>query len=165
MNEFRLENFDELADVFARAPKTVAKFLGSSMEQAVSLLHYRVSDKTPIGVGNAGHLATSIQTDVTTLTDSVIGAVGTNKPYGEAVELGTKPHMPPIQPLFDWCQVVLGLDEDKAQQVAFLIAMKIKHKGTEGKFMFRDSFEESEQQIEAMFNQARAKILESMSNV
>lgn len=68
--------------------------------------------------------------------NDILGTVSTSMIYAEAVELGSKPHFPPIQPLIDWARAKFGLDEDEAKGAAFGVARTIARKGTEGKRMF-----------------------------
>jgi hypothetical protein len=57
------------------------------------------------------------------------------------VELGTRPHFPPVDALMDWVKVKLGISSPtEARRVAFLVARKIAARGTQGAFMFRDAF-------------------------
>ena len=67
------------------------------------------------------------------------------------MELGTKPHFPPVQPLADWAAYKLGVAPDRDHQVGFLIARKISRKGTKGAFMFRQAFEAGERTVNRVF--------------
>lgn len=55
---------------------------------------------------------------------------GTGFFYGEAVREGTVPHFPPSSALIPWVMSKLGLAEEAAKSVAFLIARKISKSGT-----------------------------------
>ncbi|MFP3386732.1 hypothetical protein, partial [Tritonibacter sp. SIMBA_163] len=67
--------------------------------------------------------------------DGVIGIVGTAALHAVPVEMGSKPHFPPIQPLEDWAHHKLDLPAEEARGAAFAIARKIAAKGTEGAHM------------------------------
>ena len=83
------------------------------------------------GLSGGAGLVGSVFTDEQLLSDNVIGMVGSPLPYAEYVELGTKPHFPPIAPIEDWVQAKLNItDEDEKRDVAFLIARKISRVGT-----------------------------------
>lgn len=66
-------------------------------------------------------LRDSINYDVEERGDVIVGTVGTNVEYAEAVEFGSEPHFPPIASLKGWANRVLG-DEDAAYPVAKAIA-------------------------------------------
>lgn len=156
-------NFEQLAALYAQAPELVQREMQTAMNASLAKVHYEVAERTPVGVGFGGHLAGTLSTEITQLDANTIGMVGTNKPYAEAVELGTKPHMPPIAPLVDWAEAVLGLEYGDALAAAWGIAIMIKRFGTEGKFMFRDGFDASETFIRAQFKEAVAQIKQGLS--
>jgi len=70
----------------------------------------------------------------TTLIDR--GAiVSFDAPHAAFIEYGTRPHMPPLQPLMDWAiRKGLADTEEEAKAVAWKIAQKIKREGTTPKF-------------------------------
>lgn len=51
-------------------------------------------------------------------------------PYGAAVRGGTRPHFPPVDALIPWVRKKLGVPENRARSVAYLIARKISRVGT-----------------------------------
>lgn len=59
-------------------------------------------------------------------------------PYAAAVEYGTRPHRPPIEPLAEWAmRKGIASTESEARGIAFAIASKIAKEGTKPTFFFR----------------------------
>lgn len=136
------------------SPELFARTFEPAVWQASLLAQREIVERTPRGVTTA--LANSIQArDPEILADGVIGAVGTSLDYAEPVELGSRPHFPPIEPLQLWVQAKLGIsDPDESERVAYAIAWKIKARGTEGAFMFRDGLAAVEDQVRAIYSRA-----------
>ncbi|HPE81000.1 MAG TPA: hypothetical protein PKZ35_13465 [Gammaproteobacteria bacterium] len=95
----------------------------------------------------------------------VLGVVGTSAPHAVPVELGTRPHFPPLAPLVDWVRAKLDItDPQQAVSVAMSIQRKIGAHGTKGKMMFHRAFADLSPQIEGMYERAHRSILEHLSN-
>ncbi|TVU83790.1 hypothetical protein FQP85_08420 [Pseudoalteromonas neustonica] len=156
------QGFDALTELWQHSPAIVQNELSSAMNEAVAYAQHQIVSRTPTGAGEGGHLAASINSEVMINPSVQIGYVGTSKLYAEAVELGTKPHMPPIEPLVNWVEAVLNLEGLEAEKVATLIALKIKSRGTEGQFMFKEGLEASEPYIQERFNQAMKTLLNTL---
>lgn len=57
--------------------------------------------------------------------------VAIEAPHADAVEHGSRPHWPPIQPLIDWALVKgLANTEAEAKSIGFLVARAISRRGT-----------------------------------
>jgi len=164
--DIALSGFDELATLWQQAPELVQREMVAAAEESAMLLQREVVERTPQGAGAGSGLSGSILAQpVTFFEGDVISLVGTSLNYAVPVELGTKPHFPPLQPLVEWVQVVLGLDGEEAEAVALAIARKISHHGTEGKFMFRDGFNASEPYIKNRFRQALVQIKQELTAI
>lgn len=160
--ELAVKGFDELVDLWSQAPDLVQREMTSAAWSSSLRIECEVRERTPKGAN--GFLAMSIAAlEPVVIPGGVMGMVGTSLSYAEPVELGTKPHMPPIQPLIEWVEVVLGLEGEAAEQAAQSIAWKIAKKGTEGKFMFRDGFAASEDYIKRKFRQALSNIRNNLA--
>ncbi|MHC8492791.1 hypothetical protein ACTU44_08760 [Thalassospira sp. SM2505] len=152
-----------LADAFDKSPKIVTEELTAATWQASLLLEREVKENTPTGVGGGGGLKGSISArEPEVLSDNVIGMVGTPLDYAVPVELGTRPHFPPVQPLADWAEHKLGLSPAEAQGAAFAIARKISRTGTKGAHMFERAFEDNDLQVQRIFDRARVRIADRM---
>jgi len=151
-----LQGWEQLERAFRQAPDVVREELTAFAHGATQLLRSEVVDRTPAAMGT---LRASISAQVDRLADGVLGVVGTPSPYAVPVELGTRPHFPPVQALEDWVRQKLGLSGKEAHSAAFLIARKISKKGTKGHFMFRDAYQANAGEIQQQFDAAAARIV------
>lgn len=136
---------------WADAPALVARLLAARLLEAGLLYQREVVERTPAGVGAGGGLRGSIQTG-TPRRDTGDGlrltvTVGTPLAYAVPVELGSKPHMPPVAPLTLWVAQVLGIAGERGAGVARAIAWKIRRRGTTGHRMFEGALAATDGQI------------------
>lgn len=155
----------ELAALWQQAPELFAEEMARAATEATLLLEREVKERTPVGVGGGGGLRGSIAARPPQIrSDAVIGVVGTPLTYAQPVELGTRPHWAPIQPLIDWVRQVLDIqDTEQAEQVARRVQFKIAARGTKGQHMFRDGFAAVEPQVRAMFEAAQLRIRDRLA--
>ena len=154
----------DLAKAFAQAPEVVIEEFSRAMTEATLLLEREVKEETPVGIGGGGGLKGSIAARTPqALADNVIGLVGTPLSYAVPVEFGTRPHMPPVQPLADWAEYKLGVAPDQARSIGWRIARKIAAQGTEGAHMFGRAVADNEGQVQAIFARARERIAERIA--
>lgn len=154
----RLEGWERLERTMQTAPTVVEAELKAFTAAALMYLEGEVKDRTPQGAH--GHLAQSITSEARGgLADGVLGVVGSPLPYAIPVELGTKPHMPPILPLVDWVTQKLGKGGSEAESIARRIAWKIKHHGTKGAFMFQGAFDAGQDEVKRQFLATMERIL------
>jgi hypothetical protein len=151
----------DLQSAWAVAPAIVREELEAAMIESDLLIEREVKERTPVGAsaGGAGGLKGSIFSQESVGADNVIGVVGTALNYATPVELGTRPHFPPVDALIDWVMVKLQVTEQEARGVAFMIARKIAARGTEGAHMFEQGFAAVEQQVYEIFGRARDRIV------
>ncbi len=151
------------AGYLRQAPDITRQEMTVSVQEILLLLEREIKDATPVGVGGAAGLRGSITHALmgTAFTGGlgVAGKVFTPAPHGLPVELGTKPHWPPIEPLVDWVHHKLGVPVAEARGVAFLVARKISRKGTEGAHMFEKTFTAQASQIAALLSAAVDRII------
>lgn len=126
--------FKGVQTLWSRFPEVMRDSLLPVITEIDLLMQGELQQQLPRGAGGiagGAGLVGSIFTEEQALADNVIGMVASPLPYAEYVELGTKPHFPPIEPLVDWVMAKLGItDETEAHSVAFLIARKIARVGT-----------------------------------
>ncbi|MBF0165188.1 MAG: HK97 gp10 family phage protein [Magnetococcales bacterium] len=164
---FTLET-DRLAWLTSRladAPEVVIREVRLAVLEAEMLLVREAADRTPTATGllrasiapampevlEGGTVAGAVVTDKEHRGGIVIG-VGAPLSYAVPVELGTRPHLPPLQPLIDWVQLKLGIrNPEEQEQVARKIRWKIRHRGTAGAHMFRQALEATMPQIREIF--------------
>lgn len=154
----KLEGWERLERAMQTAPAVVDAELKAFTLGALMYLEGEVKDRTPQGAH--GHLAQSITSEARGgLADGVLGVVGSPLAYAVPVELGTRPHMPPILPLIDWVTHKLGKANSEAESIARRIAWKIKHHGTKGAFMFKGAFDAGQDEVRRQFVATMNRIL------
>jgi hypothetical protein len=157
------QELEALTAAMARNPLVVREELLAAVTEADLLLAREVSERAPVGAGGAAGLKGSIFSVEEVSESGVIGLVGTPVQYAAPVELGTRPHFPPVEPLVDWVRVKLGIVEEReARGVAFLVARKISRKGTKAQRPFGLTFEAQEAQVGEIFERATARIAERL---
>ena len=147
-----------LADAWARTPGIVAEEMARAVEEGTQRTLREVQERTPVGATSM--LRESIAARPVAVTgDAVTGAVSTSVRHAVPVEIGTKPHRPPVEPLADWAKARLGLSDREARRAAWAIAARIAARGTEGAFMFRGGLDAAKPHIERLFNMAARRAL------
>ena len=142
------------------APEFTQKVLKATMTEAVLLVESEVKENIPRVTGLS---ANSITSDVISSPAGVLGVVGSSQASVVALELGTRPHMPPSEALEPWVKAVLGIREPKEiKSVAFLVARKISRVGTEPKRPFAKAAAKTQGQILAMFEHAAQQVVDHL---
>lgn len=91
---------------------------------------------TPV---DTGRLRASITPEVTVHGTEVLGIVGSNVVYAPYVELGTRPHYPPLEALEVWAE--------RHHTTAFLVARAIGRRGTKAIRFLQNAFETNKERI------------------
>ena len=138
-------NIKSLEALIARFPEASLFARRSRISEASLLLQRKIMLISPEGAGPI-HLRDTIFSAVS-IGEPVRGFVGTPAIYGEAVEMGTKPHFPPVAPILFWVEKKLGLSGKEAVSVAHAIVRKISKKGTYGKYMFKYGLERNRAKV------------------
>ena len=133
----------------------------AKITEALMLLEREVKINTPYGAGPI-HLRDTIHSKVNVAGRKVVGLLGTPAQYGEPVELGTKPHFPPVEPLKFWVEKKLGYSGEEAESVAFLIARAISRRGTKGAKMFKRAISDKEAAVERILQEIPAEIIKQV---
>jgi hypothetical protein len=144
------------------AGQVVREELARAMNASVLHLKGQIMPLVPVGVTALlrGGVQTSIAGEGVTLTGRVYDAVS----YALPVELGSRPHFPPIAPIALWVRRKLGIsDEREARSVAFLIARKISRVGTKPRLFFKRGFEAGKGRVSTFFAEANARIVSRLA--
>jgi hypothetical protein len=144
---------------FAQGRQALAQFsdvladeLLTAMTEVDLFLQREVMEATPTAYGT---LRASIFAEERINGDGILGVVASPLNYVEYVELGTRPHFPPVAPLEDWVRKKLGLTDDaQVAGVALAIARKIAARGTLAVGMFNRTFRYYQPQVEKRFEAA-----------
>lgn len=153
----QIHTINGLAKHFATAPAICREELLRAMTEADLLLEREIKDATPTGAHQLLRKSFFSREQVT--PTGVLGIVGSPLPYAVPVELGTRPHRPPVEPLIDWARAKFGLDDQAAQSVAWAVATKISKKGTQGAFMVQNTFKRLQPTLARLFDQAAQRIV------
>lgn len=173
--QLTFSGLDTVAAAAAHSPEIVGEEMNRFFAWALPLLEGEIADRTPKA---EGVLRRSIIGRQEVTPSGMLGIVGTPLDYAPAVELGTKPHpvsAAGILALAEWAKRKLplgqavslktgrplkskGIDE-AALSAAHAIAWKIRHKGTQGAFMFRDAFLVNQARVAAEFLQTTKRIV------
>jgi len=154
--EINVDGMRELEAQLARGPAVVIEELEAAVTEADLLLEREVKENMPTAHGT---LRASVFHEERVNDEGVIGLVGTPLNYIVPVELGSRPHFPPIEPLIDWVKVKFGISGDKAARgAAFAVARKIAMRGTKEQRPFGRAFQSMEPQVRAMFDRAMGRI-------
>ncbi len=159
-------NLPQLTQLWEREPQITERHLVRRMTEAVMLLERETIERAPEGRGGSAGLRggiAAVPPTVSGTSSEVVGLVIGSAAHTAPIEMGTKPHFVPIQPLQDWVEYKLGLEGEEARSVAFAISRTIARRGTEGKFMFRDAFAANESQVEEMLKAAIPQIIQEMT--
>jgi HK97 gp10 family phage protein len=146
----------------------------NAMRRATLLVQRSAKPLAPV---DTGRLRASITPEVRAMGATVEGVVGSNVTYAPFVELGSKPHFPPIAAIMGWVhrQGMAGMysirshrrvgskatqaSEDRS--VAFLIARSIARRGGKAHPFLQPAFEENAEPIVRLLGDAVGQIVRS----
>jgi len=122
---------------------------------ATLIVQREARQKAPV---DRGLLRASIVPEVRATTTGVEGVVGSNLQYAAAVELGSRPHWPPIDAIAGWVhRTMRGVENERS--VAFLIARKISRVGTKKQPYLIPAVEMNLSRIKSLFENAVKKVI------
>lgn len=141
-----------VAEAWRFAPDLMAEELVNGVMEASLYLERLIKDNTPTTTNILRGSIGARQPQ--RIGEDVIGVVGTSIGYAVPVELGTKPHFPPVQALADWARQKFGLPPEEAEEVGYAVARKIAREGTKGHFMFQRAFSDGEATVQRILTAA-----------
>lgn len=151
---------EAVAQAWKRAPDIMVDELLAGVLEGSLYLERRVKDNTPTATnllrGSIG------AREPRRIGDDVIGVVGTSIGYAVPVELGTKPHFPPVAALTEWARLKFGLPPEEAERIGFAVARKIARDGTKGAFMFQRAFDDGEATVIRILGAATQRGLDKL---
>jgi len=100
---------------------------------------------------DSGRLKSSITPDVRVKGNVVQGVVGSNKSYAPYVELGTRPHWPPLDALKVWAS--------RHGTTPYVVARGIAAKGTKAYKYLQGSFDKNKDNIKQMIGKVVSEIV------
>lgn len=152
-----LDNASVITRAFAQAPAVVLDELETTFGTLMAYLQREAQENTPTA---AGTLRSGWTVDVQTLTqlDAVFGRLTNPLPYALPVELGTRPHWPPYEPILNWVEQKLNLSGDDAEAAARGLQRKIASVGTPGYGMARFALADGRSTIAAELGECAQRI-------
>lgn len=130
----------------------LAALTGPEMVQTMRTATLIVTNAAKVNAPvDTGRLRASITPSVTATTDAIQGVVGSNVVYAPYVELGTRPHWPPVSALETWAR--------SHGTSAFLVARAIARRGTKARKYLERAFTENTGRIVQLFNDAIMRIV------
>lgn len=151
-----LQAAETIGRAWASHPQLVIDELETAMLSALLYLEGQTAERTPV---NLGTLRRSYTSSVSTFVDAVFGIMSSPVSYAMPIEMGTRPHFPPLEPLINWVEAKLGLVGDEAEGAARGIQRKIGRFGTPGYGMARYALLDGRATIAAEFDDAAERIL------
>lgn len=152
MSELRLE-LKGLREEQARMTQIVADLHGEPMLQGMRNATLLVTRDAKINAPvDTGRLRASITPEVRVSGPTTVqGIVGSNVMYAPFVELGTKPHFPPVGALAVWAR--------RHGTTAFLVARAISRRGTKAVKYLERAITENRERIVSYIGDAVARIV------
>jgi len=154
MSDFSAE-IKGLRETTEKMEQTVRDLRGEPMLEGMrdATLLVQGTARTLVPV-DTGRLRSSIMPEVRSegLTGSVVGVVGSSVDYAPYVELGTRPHWPPLAALEVWAA--------RHGTTARAVAMAIARRGTKAYKYLQGGMEQNEAKIIALIGDVVGKIVE-----
>jgi hypothetical protein len=159
-----LSNHDAVQQSLLQGGPYIEQEIERATLENVLLLERATKENTPVGVGGGAGLRGSIAGKGPRRDGpNILGVVTSPLNYAVPVELGTKPHMPPVQPLIDWAERKLDLPPQIAKRVGWAIAKSIAKRGTKGAFMFTRALKENEIKVVSVYQRALERAEERLA--
>lgn len=168
MYQFTVETkgFEEQARRFANFRVIYRRRINEAMTKSVLTIEGAVTPLVPVGV--SGRLRGSIGSKVEEFGSTIVGRVGSSlrdEVYPQVMEFGREPgKMPPSRELERWVHLKLGVPNDKAPGVAFLIARKIAKKGIKGRRFMAQGFQKTKGRVAGFFRRALELITKDLAH-
>lgn len=149
----RIKGLDSLIDNVERAGVKFVPVMQHALADSVRVVHKRARKNAPEAFGK---LRGGIRREVRNLTGIV--ETGEKGEYAVYVEKGTRPHMPPVEPLKKWADLKLG-----DAGLGYAVARKIAREGTEAQPFMEPALEDSVSDIERAFEKAADDLVRIMA--
>ncbi len=127
----------ELGELTPNMEEAVIKGLRSASQRGVAVVVQSINTPTAMthAAVDTGSLARSVE--ASDLPRG--GVISVDAPHAAAMEFGTRPFYPPLQPLVDWAQRKFGVGEEEAKGIAFAVREHIATWGMEPRHYLKRS--------------------------
>lgn len=141
-----------LVETRAEMHRVATSLVGKPMMDGIHAASLMVLRDAKINVPvDTGQLKSSLIADVKVQSNVVMGVVGSNKSYAPYVELGTKPHFPPLAALEVWAK--------RHGTTAVAVAKGIAAHGTKPKRYLQNAFDSNLDAIKKLIGDVVSKIV------
>lgn len=155
-------NIDKVSNRLKLFPEIAELFIKEKLKEAIEVIHDAVQVLTPIGIGPE-HLSRNLETRIFQVGRKIRASLSTPVYYGIYVELGTRPHFPPLPKILEWVEIKLGYAGEEAEDIAWAICKKIGDVGSEGVHMFEQGFDDAQPQMLQILDQIPYDIIKELS--
>ena len=143
-----------LREAQAKTEQLVRQMQGGAMLQAMRDATMAIDrDAKRNAPVDTGRLRASITPEIRMDGHEIIGVVGSNVVYAPFMELGTRPHFPPLGALTVWAR--------RHGTTAFVVARAIARKGTKARRFLQNAFEKNAQYAYNRFKKAVEDMLKA----
>jgi len=160
--EVTIKGLDEQMQKLERFAAVAQPELTQAMHNVLFMVEAGAKQNAPVGV--TGELRSGIGSQVTYAAGTdVRGKVGASAPHSAAVELGARPHFPPVANIAYWVDRKLGVQDGfEVYGIALAIARKIARVGQKKHPFLRPALEKNQARILDEFRGAAERVLKKM---
>lgn len=162
MRVLALHELHKLENAIAHMPEMVDEELSRAALEASIIVTRNVKDVTPVGVSRGGGegLQASIRYQIYPTAGEVTSVISSPLRYVEAVEMGARKHMPPVEALKEWAEA-RGLNPwAVAMNIAKYGTNTIDKKRGRGHEMFKTGFKAALPTLDRIADSAVSRILQ-----
>lgn len=143
----------QLRGVIDRMLKDAPVVAGNAVNEYALLVQSQAKrNLTDLPAVDSGRLRNSIR--IESFADGLARGVGTDLDYAKPVEMGSRPHFPPLEPIRQWCR-----RHSIPESAAYAIALKIAKNGQAPKPYLFPAFEQERPYFEATIKAAWMQLM------
>jgi len=135
-----VRGLDGAVRALREAGERIQALVPQAMRRAAGIVEREAKRLSPM---DTGRLMSSITSETRGIGMEVVGIVGSNVEYAPYVELGTKPHFPPVSALEVWAR--------RHGTTAFVVARAIARRGTRARRFLQGAFEAKKNEVISLF--------------
>jgi len=151
MIKVEVVGLDRLITNMGEAGGAVIPLVRSALNKSSMQIKERAKNNVPVAFGKLkGGLSHTVENDTK-------GIVWSKQKYGIFVELGTRPHWAPIEPLKRWAQLKLG-----DSSLGYAVQRKIAMKGTKAQPFMEPAVMDSQLDIRRNFGDLAVQLIRIM---
>lgn len=146
----QVKGLNELMNNMGETRNMVIPLIQSTLNKSSMTIKTNAKAKAPVAFGK-------LKRGISHTVEGLSGIVWSKEKYGLFVELGTRPHFPPVEALKPWARLKLG-----NENLAWAVAKKIAKRGTKAKPFFQPAVNESLPTIRTNFGELANQLIKIM---